>query len=401
MITPRKKGLWGLFAISNRVSRYLSVVLIAVALFGIGYLVIVKRPLPVEVIAVEQAVPVQVFGLGTVEARILSEVGFEVGGTLVELAVDHGERVKQGTVLARLHSDEQQVRVTKAQASITQAEAALQKGEAARVRSQAILKQRQQANRRQQALVKQKAVSQEDIEESHMNEAVAAADVTVSKSEIAVARATLQGAHAQLTLELTILDHYTLYAPYDGVVIKRHKELGTVLNPGEPLFTLVDPASVWVLAYVDEARAGHLQPGQAAEVWLRSRPHEPLLAHVERIDIESDRTSEERRVYVKCEQCPVDFHLGEQAEVFITVATLPNALLVPETAVDLYDGIEGAVWTVEDGALQKRELRFGHRTLDGRLEIAGGLAQDARVLAKWPPGLRAGRAARIDGDGKP
>jgi HlyD family secretion protein len=282
-----------------------------------------------------------------------------------------------------------------------QAEAALQKSEAALVRGRAILKQRQQTNRRQQSLVKEKATSQEAVDEAQMNEAVAAAEITVAESEIAVARATLQDAHAHLALETAILDHYTLYAPYDAVVVKRHKELGAVLNSGEPLFTLVDPASVWALAYVDEARAGHLQLGQPVEVQLRSRPNEPLQAHVVRIDIESDRVSEERRVYVKCHQCPADFHLGEQVEVFITVATLPEALLVPETAVDLYNGVEGIVWTVVDGALQRRKVRFGHRTLDGRLEIAGGLTQGARVLAKWPSGLRAGRAARIDGNGEP
>lgn len=379
----------------NRVSRYLSVALIAVVLIGIGYLVIVKRPLSVEVVEVEHDVPVQVFGLGTVEARLLSNVGFEVGGALTELAVDHGDRVKQGAVLARLHSAEQQARVDKAQANLAQAEAALQKSEAAVVRSLAIHKQRQQTNRRQQSLVKTKASSQEAADEAHMNVSVAAAEVTVTESEVAVARATLQDARAQLRLESTILDQHTLCAPYDAVVVSRHKELGTVLNPGEPLVTLVDPASVWGLAYVDESRAGHLLPGQPAEVRLRSRPNEPLRAHVERIAIESDRVSEERSVYVKCDQCPVDFHLGEQIEVFITVATLPNALLVPETAVDLYDGMEGTVWTVEEGALQRRKLMFGHRTLDGRLEITGGLARDARVLARWPPGLRANRAVQI------
>ena len=122
---------------------------------------------------------------------------------------------------------------------------------------------------------------------------------------------------------------------------------------------------------------------------------------MERIAIESDRVSEERSVYVKCDQCPADFHLGEQAEVFITVATLPHALLVPETAVDLYDGVEGTVWTVEEGALQRRKLMFGHRTLDGRLEITGGLAGDAWVLARWPPGLRVNRAVRVIASGTP
>ena len=379
----------------KNVPGYLSVAPIVIALIGVGYLVLVKRPLPVEVIELAYDVPVQVFGLGTVEARILSEVGFEVGGALVELAVDHGERVKQGTVLAKLNNSEQQARVSKAQANLTQAEAALQKAEAALVRSRAILKQRQQTNRRQQALARQKTVSQEVADEAQMNQAVAAADITVASSDVAVARAAVQNARAQLELETTILDHYTLYAPYDALVVTRRKELGVVLNPGEPLFSLVDPASVWVLAYVDESRAGHLQLGQAAEARLRSRPNQPLPAHVERIDIESDRVSEERRVFVKCDQCPTDFHLGEQAEIFITVATLAEALLVPETAVDLYNGVEGTVWTVEAGRLKKRQVRFGHHTLDGRLEITSGLTQDARVLASWPSALREGRAVRI------
>jgi HlyD family secretion protein len=384
---------------NKRVPRYLLIALIAVALTGIGYLVLIKRPLSVDVVEAEHDVPVQVFGLGTVEARILSEVGFEVSGTLVELAVDQGEQVKQGAVLARLHSTEQQARVAKAKANLTQAGAALQKSEAALVRSRAILKQRRLTNRRQQALARQKTVAQEAADEAQMNETVATAEVAVAESEVAVARAAVEDANAQHALETTILEHYTLYAPYDAVVVTRHKELGTVLNPGEPLFTLVDSTSVWALAYIDEARAGHLQPGQQAEVRLRSRPNEPLQAHVERIDIESDRVSEERRVYVKCDQCPADFHLGEQAEVFVTVTILSQALLVPETAVDLYDGNNGTVWTVEAGELHRRKVSFGHRTLDGRLEINGGLPENVRVLTRWPPGLREGRAVRIDGDG--
>src|SRR3546814_2000313 len=76
------------------------------------------RPLPVEVVRTTDRVPVEVFGLGTVEARILSRVGFEVGAALVELTADHGDRVKQGEVLARLHSGEQEARVAKAKAGL-------------------------------------------------------------------------------------------------------------------------------------------------------------------------------------------------------------------------------------------------------------------------------------------
>jgi len=378
---------------------YLWIVLLVPALAAAGYLFIQKRPLTVAVVGGGGPVPVQVFGLGTVEARVLSRVGFEVGGALVELAADHGDRVTGGDVLARLHATVQQARLAKAQANLAQAEAALQKAQAAFSRAQAVVKQRRQTNRRQQALVRQGTVSEEAADEAQMNETTAAADVAVAEGEVAVARAALKDAGAQVTLESALLDNYTLYAPYDAVVVARHKEPGTVLNPGEAVFTLVDPDTVWALAHVDEARAGALQVGQAAQVRLRSRPHQPLTAHVVRIDIESDRVSEERRVYVKCDQCPAAFHLGEQAEVLITVATLESPVLVPAAAVDLYDGSEGNVWTVEDGRLQQRRVRFGHRTLDGRLEVTGGLAQDSMVVARWRPGLRAGRGARaVEGD---
>jgi HlyD family secretion protein len=177
--------------------------------------------------------------------------------------------------------------------------------------------------------------------------------------------------------------------------VERQKELGSVLGPGEPLFTLVAPETVWTLAYVDEARAGGLRVGQPALVRLRSLPHRMLKGHVARIDIESDRVNEERRVYVVCDQCPESFHLGEQAEVFITTAVLDEALLVPATAVGGFDGTHGTVWTVEDGELHRREVTFGHRTLDSRLEIVQGLPDGARVVSLLRSGLREGRAARV------
>jgi HlyD family secretion protein len=115
---------------------------------------------------------------------------------------------------------------------------------------------------------------------------------------------------------------------------------------------------------------------------------------VVRIGIESDRVTEERRVYLKCEECPVRFHLGEQAEVLIRVATLAKARLVPEAAVTGYDGTRGKVWTVEKGQLTSRVVSFGHRTEDARLEIVETLPQGVEVVASIDVALREGRAAR-------
>jgi HlyD family secretion protein len=387
--------------VSRRIIRLLLALLVMVAVGLAAFLFIFARPLPIEVARPADHVPVEVFGLGTVEARILSQVGFEVGAALVELNADHGDRVKAGDVLARLHSAEQEARVAKARAGMVNAEAAVRTAEASVGKSRAVLAQKKQANKRKQALVARQTVSVEVAEEAQMEEDVAAAELAVAASEVEVAVAALDDARAQHELERVLLEHHVLKAPYDAIVVERHKELGAVLAAGEMLFTLVAPESVWVLAYVDEARAGGIRVGQPAGVRLRSLPQQMFLGRVTRIAIESDRVSEERRVYVACERCPESFHLGEQAEVFITTNILENALLVPETVVEGFDGTRGRVWTVEDGALRRREVAFGHRTLDSRLEIAEGLPGGAQVLRALRSGLREGRAATVAEDGAP
>jgi len=379
----------------KRVLRYLLALLgTGVAVVAVFALIFV-RPLAVEVARPANDVAVTIFGLGTVEARILSEIGFEVGAALVELDADQGDLVNEGEILARLHSGEQEARVAKAGAGVVNAEAAVMSTEAAVGKARAVTAQKKQTNRRKQLLVANQTIPIEAAEEAQMEEDVAVAELAVAISDIEVAKAALEDARAQLDLEKVLLDHHVLKAPYDAIVVTRHKELGAVLSPGEPLFTLVAPETVWTLAYVDETRAGDIRVGQSAEVRLRSLPRDRLKGHVTRIDIESDRVSEERRVYIACDECPESFHLGEQAEVFITTIVLDDALLVPETAVGGFDGTHGAVWTVEDGALHRRKVAFGHRTLDSLLEIADGLPPGARVVTMLRPGLREGRAATV------
>lgn len=379
----------------KHVIRYLLLLLGLGAAGAAVFLFVFMRPLPVEVARPAEGVPVQVFGLGTVEARILSKIGFEVGAALVELNADQSDRVRQGDVLARLHNGEQQARVAKAKAGVVNAEAAVKMAEAAVDKARAVLAQKKLTNERKQALVARQTVSIEAAEEAQMEEDVAAAELAVAISDVEVAKAALENAKAQYQLETVLLDHHVLKAPYDAIVVERHKELGSVLAPGEALFTLVAPETVWALAYVDEARAGRIQMGQPAEVRLRSLPRQMFQGHVTRIAIESDRVSEERRVYIACDQCPEKFHLGEQAEVFITTAMLDKVLLVPETAVESFDGTKGVVWTVEDGELRRREVTFGNRTLDSRLEITGDLPDGAQVVTALRPGLREGRTAKV------
>jgi HlyD family secretion protein len=370
-----------------------TIVILAAAAAAVS--IYADRPIAVQVATVEENVPVRVFGLGTVEARVLSKIGFEVGAALAELNVDHGDRVAQGQVLARLNTGEQEAKVAKARAALLIAEANIKRGEANLEKAQAVLSQKQLANQRKQALVGRDIVSQQVAEESVRDEAVAKADVAVSQSEVETTKAQLIDSRAQLQFEETMLRHRTLVAPYDALVIERHKEPGTVIKPGDPIFTLIAAGAYWGLAYVDEARAGFIQEGQQVDARLRSRPQDAFTGRVVRIGLESDRVSEERRVFIKGDSPPPRIYLGEQAEFWITVAQLDKALLVPEAAVQGYNGREGRVWTVESGRLQRRLVKFRHRTEDARLEIVENLPAGARVVSHVENGFREGRSARM------
>ena len=376
------------------IARRRNLALVVLVIVVVALLLVSQRAITVEVAISERNVPITVFGLGTVEARVRSEIGFEVGATLIELNADHGDRVSKDAVLARLHDGEQLARVAKATAGVVNSEAALNMTQTVVEKARAVLAQRQQTNRRQQRLLTQHTVSEEVAEDAQLQESVAAADLAVAMSDVDVARARLADAEAQVDYDNVLLDHHALSAPYDAIVVKRHRELGDVLNAGESLFTLVDTATVWVLAYVDESRAGNIRVGQPAEIRLRSFPRIVISGHVARIDIESDRVYEERRVYVACDQCPDTFHLGEQAEVLITTAELEEAMLIPEMAIAEHDGTGGKIWIVNDHQLHLQTVEFGSKTLDGRVVITAGVSSGASVVTEVHGGLREGRRAK-------
>ncbi len=368
--------------------------LAAAAVIGGAIAFAFNRPLSLPVAHIEENAPAKVFGLGTVEARVLTKIGFKVTGTLALLQADHGDRVKAGDLLARLDDSEQRARVAKALAQLSSSEASVKVAEAAARKAAAVVSQRTQTNQRRQALLTRQAVSVEAAEEAQANEATAVADHAVAESEIAAARAKLDDARASYEYEKVVLGQHELRAPFDGLVVQRARELGSVLSGGEALFTIVAPETVWMLAYIDEGRAGDIRLDQPAEIKLRSLPRQVFKGRVARIGIESDRVNEERRVYVACEDCPDSFFLGEQAEVFITTSVMPKALLIPETAIEQYDGAGGFVWTIEGGELKRRRVVLGRRSLDSRVEIVSGAPAGAQVVTALSSDLREGRWAR-------
>jgi HlyD family secretion protein len=353
-------------------------------------------------IAVRVAVPqsnveVRVFGIGTVEAQVLSRVGFQVSGKVASVHADQGDLVAAGTLLAKLDDDAQRAKLLKSEAAKRQAAANLVKVQAQRDRVDAAYQQKKSINIRRQTLAGRGAVSQEAAEDAQAAEAIALSDLKVSEADAAIAAVLKEDAAAQHRLDAVVLAHHELRAPFDARVIARLKEPGSVANAGEAVFTLIEPQSIWVKANVDEALAGGLKVGQTAFVRLRSEADRLVETEVVRIDQESDRVTEERRVYVRCKVCnpqhPLRF-LGEQAEVEIVKSVIARGLFVPLRLIEGYDGRSGTLWVIENGWLDKRRLQLGDRLLDGRIEVKSEIPTGVALVIDHRPDLRKGRAAR-------
>ena len=89
----------------------------------------------------------------------------------------------------------------------------------------------------------------------------------------------------------TVLSHTRIVAPMDGIVIQRLVETGATVVPGTPIFKLVDPATVWVTARIDESVVGRLAPGLPAQIRLRTG--ETVPGQVARIAQQSDAATRE------------------------------------------------------------------------------------------------------------
>lgn len=163
------------------------------------------------------------------------------------------------------------------------------------------------------------------------------------------------------------------------MISARLVEPGTTLAAGQAVVQLIDPASLWVKARIDQGQAGGVRVGQPAEIVLRSEPNRAYRGQVERVDLVSDPVTEERIVNVGFAERTEGIPVGELVEVTIRTAELSKMRSVPAAAVKRLKRQDG-VWQITAGHVAFRPVKFGITTLDGRSQILEGLDAGDEVV---------------------
>ena len=375
--------------------------LIAVGVAGallLGWLVASQGPLApvrVTVAKVEQGPLVaSTFGIGTVEARRSYALGPTVASRVLRVLVDQGDAVKAGQLLAELDPVDLEDRVASGTIAAERAGSTIRAAEAQLAEAQSRAQLALASARRSTELRAQGFVSQEAADAKGHEANAAKAAVDAAAAQLVAARRDRDRAVTDVAGVGKLRAQARLVSPVDGVVTARLVEPGTTIVAGQAVVQVIDPASVWIRARIDQGQAGGVRVGQPAEIVLRSQAKRAHRGEVQRVDWVSDAVTEERIVNVGFAQRPEGISVGELVEVTIRTAELPDVRWVPAAALKRLDRQDG-VWQFADGRVAFRPVKPGITTLDGRSQIVDGLNAGDEIVVHSEQALTPDTRVRI------
>lgn len=290
------------------------------------------------------------------------QVGTEASGQRIQrVAVDLGQRVRRGQLLAQLASDSLAAELAASQASLLEAQASAQDAAATAARLK--------------SLAGTEAVSAQQVEQAQAAEAAA-------RARVAAARARVQADQLRLS-------HTRVVAPADGVIATKEAVEGALPQPGQTLFTLIRDGRLEWRAEVPGADLGRLAVGQP--VRITPAGGQPLDGRVRLVAPTVDPASRMGRVLVD-----VPAQGGARAGMFARgefVLGEAPVLTLPQSALLLRDGF-AYVFRVEGNKVRQAKVEAGRRQGE-RVEIRAGLKAGEPVVAQGVGFLADGDTVRV------
>ena len=319
-----------------------------------------------------------VFGTGTLEAKTRVAISPQNTGLLVKLYADQGDTVKAGQLLAVMSSEDitQQLKVAEAEMGVTRAGLDRIDSEIASVK--ASLEYARAAFNRSERLLKNQADSQSNFDKNREAFLVATAALEQANKKKLEMALSLTRHQAQINYYQSKLAETRLLAPFDGLVVRRNREQGSIVNPGVSIMDMIDTSEIWASVWVDEAAISILNPGQKAQVVFRSLPAMRFPGKVRRTSRETDRETREYRVDIAIDRLPQNWAVGQRLEVYIEAGQKKNCVAVPTSLIRWRENTP-VIFAEEGGKIAERELKIGIQTKD-KTEVISGLSENDRVI---------------------
>jgi HlyD family secretion protein len=307
-------------------------------------------------------------------------IGAEAGGlAITQVAVEEGDQVTKGQLLAKLDDSVLSAELAQAHAAVAQAEAGLRKAQAMAVSASSDV-------RRAKELSKNGYISGQVAEQRETTLAASDADVNVARQNLETAKAVEAERAAQLA-------QTEIRAPTDGTVSKRSATLGNVVSVGEQLFRLIRDSRVELRAEVPEMDLTRMVAGQPATIVVNDSDPRQFEGKIRLVGATVDPQTRIGMVYVAL---PNDPALKPGMFVHGEIRTGTNDVLqVPQEAV-VYKDAKPAVFVVgADDRVKLRMVETGARA-NGVVEIVSGVTVGERVALAGAGYLKDNDLVRVE-----
>jgi RND family efflux transporter MFP subunit len=334
-----------------------------------------RRPTPVKVRVVEEPSSVQLARFsGAIEPELRVDMAFRVGGYVDALgqievagkkarALEKGDLVHKGTILARVRASDYEQKLATARASLNEARAQAKLADAELERAR--------------KLYASKAISKAEF------------DTQIARAE--TTHAMVDGALAQSREAAIALDDTLLRAPLDGIVLWRQVEVGTLVSPGQPALAIADTRSVNAVFGVPQELVQKLHIGAPVTVFVAAEgdsaaPEQALQANVTNIAPSADASGRLFAIKALLPNPSNVLRPGAVVSVHVPEATLGVAAIeIPLSAIVRNPARpRGYSVFVLDGDDQHatarlRDVELGE-VLGNSVTVEGGLALGERVV---------------------
>ncbi len=309
------------------------------------------RQVTVETIVAETSrLESTVDAVGTVLADASAVLRTEVPGQVIERHFEEGQQVSKGDRLFSIEATVLEAEVNEARANVEQSDAAYNRAK--------------------------------ELVKNHL----------VSATEFDTARANYNVSIARLHSAESRLSKTVIRAPFDGFIGLRRINVGDYATIGQELVNVVRLDPLRVDFSVPETLLAQVRPGQTIEVAVGAFRDEVFEGVITAIDPQIDVTGHSMAIRARLPNPDLRLRPGLFAQVSVSLAVNPHALMVPEQAIWPI-GQDKILYIVEDGVANQRVVLLGDRK-PGIVEIVSGLIAGEEIVVAGQMKLFPGVAVR-------
>ena len=349
----------------------------------------------VDVTTVSRFYPAQSISLlnasGYIVAQRKASVASKVTGSLVELMVEEGSKIKQGEVIARMENIDVSAVRDQAAANLNTARATLEQVKADRDNTQ-------KEYERYKQLMAREYVSRSEYEAVETRFRRAAEGVKAAEAAVHAGEAALQNAKASL-------DYTLIRAPFDAIVLTKNADIGDIVTPigsaanaKAAVVTIADMNSLQVEVDVSETSITTIRVGQPCDIQLDALPEMRFRGEVYSIVPTVDRSK--ATVLVKVRFLDKDRRMlpDMSAKVSFLARRLSPGEMKPRLAAARSALIDRngrtLAYLLEENRVRETTVRSG-ATFGDMVEILSGLKAGDRIVVNPTKGLKDGSRIKV------